>query len=511
MKTVTKLFLLAGTALLSVCIVIGVALYFLNASLIDSRRSEVVNLLTKANHVVTYYRDQQTAGKLTQEQAQSQALNALQQMNAGTNSYYWANNANAITILHPNPAIVGTRSSGNRTTSGMSDVDAYRQALATTQYPLVNLLVQRGTDPTPVPKLQGLFLIPDWNWQVGTGFFYDDINVTFWRLARMLIGISVLVAFGVGATAWLIARNIQRTLGGEPNNAAAFASEIANGNLSVDVTLDAKDRSSLMFALSQMKVKLRDVVHEIQQSSNSIATGSNEIAQGNTDLSSRTEEQAASLQQTAASMEQLTATVKMNADNAQQGSQLAVMATDATQRGGDAVNEVIGTMRNIAEESRKIEQIISVIESIAFQTNILALNAAVEAARAGEEGRGFAVVAGEVRTLAQRSATAAKDIKGLIQSSVARVDAGTNQVAVAGERMSDIIQSIRRVSDIMGEIAAASSEQSVGIEQVNRAVSQMDEVTQQNAALVEQAAAAAASLDQQADRLRETVAVFRLP
>jgi len=168
-------------------------------------------------------------------------------------------------------------------------------------------------------------------------------------------------------------------------------------------------------------------------------------------------------------------------------------------------------MRNIAEESRKIEQIISVIESIAFQTNILALNAAVEAARAGEEGRGFAVVAGEVRTLAQRSATAAKDIKGLIQSSVARVDAGTNQVAVAGERMGDIIQSIRRVSDIMGEIAAASSEQSAGIEQVNRAVSQMDEVTQQNAALVEQAAAAAASLDQQADRLRDTVAVFHLP
>jgi len=201
----------------------------------------------------------------------------------------------------------------------------------------------------------------------------------------------------------------------------------------------------------------------------------------------------------------------MNADNAQQGSELAAMATDATQKGGDAVNEVIGTMRSIAEESRKIEQIISVIESIAFQTNILALNAAVEAARAGEEGRGFAVVAGEVRTLAQRSATAAKDIKGLIQSSVARVDAGTNQVGVAGERMSDIIQSIRRVNDIMSEIAAASSEQSTGIEQVNRAVSQMDEVTQQNAALVEQAAAAAASLDQQADRLRDTVAVFRLP
>jgi len=206
----------------------------------------------------------------------------------------------------------------------------------------------------------------------------------------------------------------------------------------------------------------------------------------------------------------LTATVKQNADNARQANQLAVNASEATERGGHAVDEVIETMQGIADESRKIGQIITVIEGIAFQTNILALNAAVEAARAGEEGRGFAVVAGEVRTLAQRSASAAKDIKELIHSSVARVDGGTDQVAVAGERMREIVQSIKRVSDIMGEIAAASVEQSTGIEQVNRAVSQMDEVTQQNAALVEQAAAAAASLDEQAARLRTTVSAFRI-
>jgi methyl-accepting chemotaxis protein len=209
-------------------------------------------------------------------------------------------------------------------------------------------------------------------------------------------------------------------------------------------------------------------------------------------------------------MEQLTSTVKQNADNARQASHLAQLASQATERGGEAVQQVVGTMRTISDESRRIGDIIGVIEGIAFQTNILALNAAVEAARAGEEGRGFAVVAGEVRTLAQRSATAAKDIKELVGSSVTKVDDGTDQVAVAGERMREIVQSIRRVSEIMSEIAAASIEQSTGIEQVNRAVTEMDDVTQQNAALVEEAAAAAASLDEQAERLRDTVKVFRV-
>ena len=511
MKTSSKLLLLVSTSLLGVALVVSVALYSLNASLNQSRRAEIVNLLGKAEHLTRFYVDQATAGKMSVDDAQTAAKQALSQLNTDGKSYYWANDADHRSIVHPDPNNIGHRSGGNHTTSGLTDIEAYDQGVAASHFALVDVLVKRGNDTTLVPKLQGVVAIPEWKWQIGTGFFYDDINASFWKLARVLIGISLLIFVVVGVIAAVIARSVHRALGGEPDAAAALAAQIAGGNLAIDVNVAASDRSSLMFALGEMTARLRSLVADIKMSSESIATGSNEIAQGNTDLSQRTEEQAASLQETAASMEQLTATVKMNAENAQQASKLAAHASDATERGGQAVNQVIGTMQSIADESRKIGQIISVIEGIAFQTNILALNAAVEAARAGEEGRGFAVVAGEVRTLAQRSATAAKDIKDLIGQSVARVDDGTGQVALAGERMVEIVQSIRRVSDIMSEIAAASVEQSTGIEQVNLAVSQMDEVTQQNAALVEEAAAAAASLDQQADRLRDTVSVFRLP
>jgi methyl-accepting chemotaxis protein len=510
MKTSTKLLSLVATALIGVVAIAGIALYSLNASLLDGRRAEVVNLLKKGEHIVQYYRDQQTNGSMTKDVAQAAATRALALANADRVSYFWVTDGDGVNIVHPNADLIGKRLSGNQTTSGMSDNEAYRQGLAVGHFAMIDLLVKRSADSPAVPKLQGVFEVPDWKWRVGTGFFYDDINAAFWRVARVLIGITVALFVAVGAIAWTITRSVQKTLGGEPNEATEFATQIAAGNLSADVELVAGDQHSLMYALHGMRGRLRDLVEEIKHATDSIATGSNEIAQGNTDLSQRTEEQAASLQQTASSMEQLTATVKMNADNAQQASRLAAEASGATSRGGEAVDQVIGTMHNISEQSQKIGSIISVIEGIAFQTNILALNAAVEAARAGEEGRGFAVVAGEVRTLAQRSASAAKDIKDLIGQSIQRVAQGTNQVEVAGERMSEIVQSIRRVSDIMNEIAAASSEQSSGIEQVNLAVAQMDEVTQQNAALVEEAAAAAASLDQQADRLRGTVGVFRL-
>ncbi len=248
----------------------------------------------------------------------------------------------------------------------------------------------------------------------------------------------------------------------------------------------------------------------MHSSTESIDTGAREIAMGNTDLSQRTEQQAASLQQTASSMEQLTGTVRQNAENARQASQLAVNASDIATRGGDVVGQVVHTMQDIATSSNKVVDIIGVIEGIAFQTNILALNAAVEAARAGEQGRGFAVVAGEVRSLAQRSASAAKEIKELIGDSVDKVQSGSALVGRAGTTMDEIVQAVRRVTDIMGEISAASEEQSTGIEQVNRAVVQMDEVTQQNAALVEEAAAAAASLEEQTRQLQTVVGGWRV-
>ncbi|MFD1802270.1 methyl-accepting chemotaxis protein, partial [Mixta tenebrionis] len=251
-------------------------------------------------------------------------------------------------------------------------------------------------------------------------------------------------------------------------------------------------------------------VSDVRDGSDAIYTGASEITAGSNDLSSRTEQQAASLEQTAASMEQLTATVKQNAENARQASQLALSASETAQQGGKVVEGVVKTMSDIAGSSKKIADIISVIDGIAFQTNILALNAAVEAARAGEQGRGFAVVAGEVRNLASRSAQAAKEIKSLIEDSVARVDTGSALVGTAGETMSDIVSAVTRVTDIMGEIASASDEQSRGIDQVGLAVTEMDRVTQQNAALVEESAAAAAALEEQASRLSQAVSVFKV-
>jgi methyl-accepting chemotaxis protein len=319
--------------------------------------------------------------------------------------------------------------------------------------------------------------------------------------------LTALLAVGLGV---VITRGIVRALGGEPADAAELAREIANGNLAVAVNVLPGDKNSLMASLDAMRVQLGTIVHGIQTSSESITVAAGQIAQGNTDLSQRTEQQAASLEETAASMEQLTATVKQNTENARQGNTMAVNASEVAARGGDVVGQVVVTMHDISSSSAKVAEIISVIEGIAFQTNILALNAAVEAARAGEEGRGFAVVAGEVRTLAQRSASAAKEIKDLINASVQKVSAGSALVDEAGRTMADVVQSVKRVTDLMGEITAASTEQQTGIEQVNRAVAQMDEVTQQNAALVEEATAAAQSMASQSSTLKEMVSVFRL-
>jgi len=293
--------------------------------------------------------------------------------------------------------------------------------------------------------------------------------------------------------------------------AARIAARVASGDLTVKVRTGGSDEAAqLMAALAEMTSTLRNVLGHVVQGAHTVTQTSGHIVQGNLDLSQRTEEQASTLEQTASSIEQLTATVTQNAEHARQASKLAADAAAVARRGGDAVDEVVRTMDEISDASRRIGEIIGVIDGIAFQTNILALNAAVEAARAGEQGRGFAVVAGEVRSLAQRSAEAAKQIKGLISDSVERVQAGTQQVAEAGRAMSDIVAQVRRVNDLIAEISAATLEQTQGIGQVGDAVSQLDQVTQQNAALVEESAAAAESLSQQAARLVEAVGAFRL-
>ena len=326
-------------------------------------------------------------------------------------------------------------------------------------------------------------------------------------MARLIVGMVALSGFVLLAAAWMIANTLRRRVA----VAQRVADAVREGDLTATVKDDARDEfSPLLAGLAQMQSSLSEVVTTVRRNAESVATGSAQIAQGNQDLSGRTEQQASALERTASAMEQLGSTVRQNADNAQQANQLAMGASTVAVQGGDVVGQVVETMKGINESSKKIADIISVIDGIAFQTNILALNAAVEAARAGEQGRGFAVVAGEVRSLAQRSAEAAREIKQLITASVDRVEQGSALVDKAGHTMEEVVTAIRRVTDIMGEISTASAEQSAGVAQVGHSVTEMDQATQQNAALVEESAAAADSLRAQAQQLVQAVAVFKL-
>ncbi|MBL8387153.1 MAG: MCP four helix bundle domain-containing protein [Hydrogenophaga sp.] len=335
-------------------------------------------------------------------------------------------------------------------------------------------------------------------------------SVASYAVQRALLfaisGVAVVVAAALG---WFITRRLVTALGAEPVQLSNSAQRIAEGDLSPLPGAEKAPAGSVLASMGRMQTQLVGLIGQVRRAADSIATASAQIAQGNTDLSGRTEQQASALQETAASMEQLSSTVKQNADNAREANELARNASNVALKGGEVVGEVVQTMKGINDSSRKIADIIGVIDGIAFQTNILALNAAVEAARAGEQGRGFAVVASEVRSLASRSGEAAKEIRNLIGASVERVEQGTALVDQAGTTMAEVVGSIRRVTDIMGEISAASIEQSSGVNQVGDAVTQMDQATQQNAALVEESAAAAASMKTQAHQLVDSVAQFR--
>ena len=337
-----------------------------------------------------------------------------------------------------------------------------------------------------------------------------EAQSSFQSARALMLGLGgIALAIGVFA-AVVITRSLLQQLGGEPDYAATIANQIAAGNLATRIHLEPGDTTSSLVAMKAMRDSLVNIVGQVRQGTDTIAHASQEIAHGNHDLSIRTETQASSLEKTASSMAKLTATVRQNAENARQANQLAASASDVASRGGAVVAEVVQTMKGINDSSKRISDIISVIDGISFQTNILALNAAVEAARAGEQGRGFAVVASEVRSLAGRSAEAAKEIKSLINASVERVEQGSQLVDQAGATMNEVVDSIRKVTNIMSEISRASAEQSSGIEQVNQSIVEMDSVTQQNAALVEQAAAAAQSLLDQATELADVVSIFKL-
>lgn len=412
---------------------------------------------------------------------------------------------NDVNYVHPNPKRIGIVDEKGGKEAGVR----YRAAL---QGVTVGTVTAPGTRPgakEPVDKLYAIIKFEPWDWIIGFGDYVDDIENSFWRNTAILLSIGAVLMLIVALMAWQMLRSLVHQLGGEPQYAADVVTQIAEGNLAVDVQTLPGDTTSILHAIRAMRDNLSHLVKQVRDSTDSINTASSEIAAGNGDLSARTESQASALQETAASMEQLTSTVQQNAANAKRADELARAASDMAVRGGDVVQQVVGTMGSIDQSSRKIVDIISVIDGIAFQTNILALNAAVEAARAGEQGRGFAVVASEVRSLAQRSA-AAKEIKGLIDDSVAKVGVGTQLVEQAGATMGEVVAGVKSVTTMVAEISAASGEQSAGIAQVNQAISQMDQSTQQNAALVEEALAAAQSLSQQAVALSQTVGQFRV-
>jgi methyl-accepting chemotaxis protein len=482
------------------------------STMLAERKAGMANLVEAAQGVVSGYYALSQSGRMSEADAQREALARLATMRYGESGYLFVMDSKPVVLMHPTlPQMTG------KPVGDFKDPDGKLLYLAIVDAAKASgrgFAEYRGRLPhseTAVPKISYVVRFAPWDWNITSGVFIKDIDTVYYETLLGHLVVVLVIGAIISLAMVLIIRNVRASLGGEPDQAARLAASIAQGDLTQVVEVRPHDTTSMMAAMHEMQDRLQRTIGEIRRSAESIALATQQIATGNGDLSQRTEQQAASLQETAASMEELTATVKQNADNARQASGLAHNASEIATRGNDVVSRVIGTMGEINDSSRQIADIIGVIEGIAFQTNILALNAAVEAARAGEQGRGFAVVAGEVRSLAQRSATAAKEIKALIETSTNTVETGASQVANAGSTMGEIVHSVRRVNEILEEISHASREQSAGIEQVNRAVGEMDQVTQQNAALVEQAAAAAHSLKDQVGVLREAISSFALP
>jgi methyl-accepting chemotaxis protein len=476
----------------------------------EERKTQLSNAGEIALSIAKEYGLLADEGRLPVEEAKKQALTRIKAMRYGTNGYLLVFD-NKHVLMHPiNAKLLGASVSAVQDAQGRS---VYLDAIKSVQDSgrgFTEFVWPKPGSATPEPKLAFNIHYKPWNWTIMTGLYVDDVDAAFYRsfaTSALILAVIGLVLTGIVLA---IVRNIERSVGGEPEAAAAVARRIAAGDLNVTVITQPGDQHSLMFAMKCMRDALAAIVSEVRTGTDTIATVSCQIAAGNQDLSSRTEEQASSLEETASSMEELTSTVKQSADNAREANALAQSASSVAGRGGIVVSQVVDTMASINESSRKVVDIIGVIDGIAFQTNILALNAAVEAARAGEQGRGFAVVASEVRNLAQRSAAAAKEIKMLISDSVSKVDEGARLVDQAGSTMKEIVDSVQRVSSIIGEIMVATQEQTLGIEQINQAIGQMDQVTQQNAALVEEAAAASEAMQDQAAQLAQVVSVFNV-
>ena len=502
-----KLGILTLVSILGLILVTGFSAREQYQQSLQDRQARVQQQVEAATGVLIWAHQLETSGKLPKAQAQELAKTAIGQMRYDKKEYFWLNDMQGIMLMHPKADLIGKGGDSVRDPNGFLVLDEGVKVVRQDGAGFMSYFWPKPGKDMPVGKISYVQGFAPWAWVLGSGLYVDDLYDQF-IIRAWGLGLQVLiVALIVGLIGFVISRAVVRGIG----QAVAVTQAMAAGDLTVNIEAKGNDEiARLLRAMADMQIGLATVVANVRHSSEGVSTASAEIAQGNNDLSARTEAQASALEQTTASMEQLSATVTQNADSARQANELAASASTVAVHGGEVVAQVVDTMKGINAASRKIADIISIIDGIAFQTNILALNAAVEAARAGEQGRGFAVVASEVRALAGRSAEAAKEIKSLINASVARVEQGSTLVDQAGSTMTEVVSSIRRVTDLMGEISSASDEQSLGVSQIGQAVSQMDQVTQQNAALVEQMAAAASSLNSQAQELVQVVAVFKL-
>nr|WP_280951213.1 methyl-accepting chemotaxis protein [Salinicola aestuarinus] len=502
-----KLWMTVGLMWVGMMVLVGWMALEKRDTLMNERVTSLKSFVASAQTLVERYAERADNGEFSTEEAQDLARRNLSALDLD-GSYVYAFDSDIHLVYHPKREI-GSDMSSFRDDNGMY---FYRELKAVADSPEDEMLeyVSTNADGDDVSKLNYVRYVPEWDWYLASNVYISDIQQAFWSgvfrmgLVTFFIGLTITLVM-----AWII-RNVLADLGGDPREARDSVKLIADGDLTRAIAVQPNDDRSVLAAIEGMRSRLATSMTDVRHASSTLTVGISQIHSGNQDLSARTEQQAASISETASSMEELTQTVRQNADNARQANNLAGEARTTATEGGQKMDHVVTTMKGITDSSRKVTEIVGVIDSIAFQTNILALNASVEAARAGEQGRGFAVVANEVRTLASRSADASREIRELIDASNRQIDAGSETVAEAGETIRRAVESVTRMTDLIEEISVASGEQSNGIDQVNNAVVQMDQVTQQNATLVQEASSAAETLNEQIGMLERALSGFRV-